>query len=72
MYFNTMNEIFAFVIGILVGVVMVVKPNFVLFRPSRRGKWIAKLIGENNWPQLIRIIGVLLVLSSGIFLFVGV
>ena len=64
-----MNENIIFAFAILVGISMVLKPNFVLFRPSRKGQFIAKLIGENNWPYLIQIFGTLLAIISAFVLY---
>ena len=61
-----MDEIIVFVIASLVGVSMVLKPDFVLFRPSRKGNWLANLLGEKNWLMFIRIFGAIIAVFSAI------
>lgn len=65
-----MDEKIAFAFGMLFGVFMLIKPNFVLFRPTVKSRWLVNLIGEENWQYLIRIVGILLAVFSGIFLYI--
>ncbi|MCL7475427.1 MAG: hypothetical protein SCH39_05135 [Methanosarcinales archaeon] len=64
-----MSEIIPFAIGTVVGVFMVIKPNFVLFKPSRKGSWLAKLIGEDNWSFFVQVIGGIGAILSASFLY---
>lgn len=59
-----------FTISALVGVSMILKPDFVLFKPVRYGRLIAGMIGENNWLVFIRMVGILLAAFSIFFLIV--
>lgn len=61
------NETVAFMIGIVVGLLMLAYPTFILFRPSRKGRWVYNLIGEKNWNIFIRAFGILLAGFSGFF-----
>ena len=61
------NETIAYIIGIVVGLLMLAKPTFILFRPSRKGRWLYNLIGEKNWNIFIRAFGILLIGVMGSF-----
>ncbi len=65
------NETVVFVIGIVVGLLMLVYPTFALFRPSRKGQWLYNMIGEKNWNVFIRVLGALLAGFSGFFVVSG-
>ncbi len=65
------NQTAAFIIVIIVGLLMAVYPNFVLFKPSRKGQWIYNLIGEKNWTLLIRAFGIMFAIISVFFIASG-
>ncbi len=64
------NTTIGFIIGIVVGLLMGVYPNFVLFRPSRKGQWLYSILGDKKWTMMVRGFGILLFIGSGYFFLV--
>lgn len=62
------QETIAFIVALILGVIMIIHPTFVLFKPSRRGKWLHNMIGDKNWTTFIRVFGAVLSIASIIFI----